>query len=217
MDLVIETEPVRILGMQLSTNMTVLPLRDGDLLLHSPVPLTDARRDRIEALGRVAHLYAPNTHHHLWIGDWAHVFPEARVHAPAALARKRPDLGIHRLHDEASEPAFAGLIDEVHLDGFRLEETVLVHRPTGTLVVADLVHNVGRPTHAWTKRYTRAMGFYDRVAMSRLIRWTAVSHRGAFLSSLARILDLPFDTIAVGHGEPIDEGPTALRRALAGL
>src|SRR5262245_22705758 len=98
--------------------MTVLRLGDGSLLLHSPIAMTPERRAAVEKLGPVAHLYAPNTYHHLRMGEWAAAFPSARLHAPAALARKRRDLRVHRAHDKAPEPALAGVIDELHIDGF---------------------------------------------------------------------------------------------------
>jgi hypothetical protein len=203
---------VSFLGLRLVSTMTVLRLGDGSLLLHAPVALTPARRAAVEALGPVAHLYAPNTYHHLRIGEWAAAFPSARLHAPARLAKKRPDLRIDRAHGTAAEPAFAGVINELHVDGFRLEESVLLHLPSRTLVVADLVHNVGRPTARWTVLYTRAMGFYDRVALSRVLRWTAFSDRGAARRSLDRVLALPCDRIVVGHGAPLVENA---REALA--
>ena len=139
------SDPVRIVGMPLTSTMTVLRLGAGELLLYSPVAMTAERRAAVEALGRVAHLYAPNLFHHRWIGDWAAAFPSARVHAPAGLAKKRRDLRIDRIHGDTPEPAFAGLVDELPIEGFRLGETALLYRPARTLVVADLVHNVGRP------------------------------------------------------------------------
>jgi hypothetical protein len=207
-----DTAPVRFLGLQLMSTMTVLRLSDGNLLLHSPLALTPARRAAIEACGPVAHLYAPNLFHHRWIGEWAAAFPSARVHAPAGLAKKRRDLRIDRVHGTVPEPAFDGIIDELRIDGFRLEESVLVYRPARTLVVADLVHHVGRPLHRWTKFYSRAMGFYDRVALSRMIRWTAFPNRAAARRSLDAVLALPFDRLIVGHGAPLSTGG---REALA--
>lgn len=44
-----------------------------------------------------------------------------------------------------------------------------------------IVHNVGRPRDPWTQLDTRMMGFHDRVALSRMIRWTAFSDRSAAL------------------------------------
>ena len=200
--------PVGFLGLRLTSTMTVLRLAGGDLLLYSPVALTPERRAAVEALGPVAHLYAPNLFHHLWIGEWAAAFPGARVHAPSGLARKRPGLRIDRSHGvgAAPEPAFAGSVEELPIAGFRMKETALLHRPSGTLVVADLVSNVGRPSHGWTATYARAMGFYDRIALSWIIRCTGFDDKKAARRSLQGILDRPFDRFTVGHGEPVRAG-----------
>jgi hypothetical protein len=208
----LDSAPVRILGMPLTATMAVLRLGDGSLLLYSPLAMTPERRVAVERLGRVAHLYAPNLFHHLWIGEWATAFPSARLHAPPRLARNRRDLRIDRAHGAAPEPAFAGIVDELRIDGFRLEESVLFYRAARTLVVADLVHNIGRPQHRWTKLYTRAMGFYDRVALSRMIRWASFSDRAAARRSLDETLALPFERLIVGHGAPLAAGG---REALA--
>jgi hypothetical protein len=208
----VSSELVRILGMRLTATMAVLRLGDNSLLLYSPVAMTPNRGAAVEALGYVAHLYAPNLYHHLWIGEWATTFPSARLHGPARLAKKRPDLRIDRVYGSAPEPAFAGVVDELRIDGFRLEESVLFYRPSKTLVVADLVHNVGRPQHHLTKFYTRMMGFYDRVALSRMIRWTPFSDQAAARRSLDELLALPFHGLIVGHGEPLT---TDAREALA--
>ncbi len=209
----VDTAPVRIVGTRLTATMTVLRLGDGSLLLHSPIPMTPERRAAVEALGRVAHLYSPNLFHHLSIGEWAAAFPSARVHAPQGLEKKRPDLRIDRTHGAAPEPGFAGVLEEVPIEGFRLAESVLLYRPARTLVVADLVHNVGRPEDAWTKMYTSMMGFYDHVALSRVIRWTGFSDRAAARRSVDAVLALPFDRLVVGHGAPLAEGA---REAIAG-
>lgn len=208
----LSTEPVSFLRLRLTATMAVVRLGGGELLIWSPVRLTPERRAAVEALGRVAHLYAPNVMHDLWLGEWASAFPSARVHAPGGLAKKRRDLRVERVQGEAPEPAFRDWVDEIPIDGC-LEETVLLHRPTGTLMVADLVHNVGRPEQAWTAFYCRMMGFFDRVALSRALRWTAFRDRRAARRSLDGLLARPFDRLVVGHGTPI---PAGGRAALAG-
>lgn len=199
----LDTAPVSILGMRLTSTMTVLRLDDDRLLVHSPIALTPARRDAIAALGEVAHLYAPNLYHHLALGEWIAAFPSACVHAPPGLAKKRPDLRIDRTLDRPHE--LARELDELRVDGFRLDEHVLFHRASRTLVVADLVHNIGRPPGAWTKIYAGMMGFYDRVAISRMIRWAAFHDRVAARRSVDAILALPFERVVVGHGAPLLE------------
>ncbi|MEZ4452307.1 MAG: hypothetical protein R3B09_22765 [Nannocystaceae bacterium] len=209
----VDHAPVSILGMPLTSTMTALRLADGGLVIHSPIVMSEARRAAIAALGPVRHLYAPNLYHHLRLGEWLAAFPGAKVHAPAGLRRKRPDLRIDRAHDgDDPEPDFAGVVDELHVDGFRLEETALYHRPSRTLVVADLIHNIGRPPHLWTRIYSGLMGFYGEVAISRMIRWAAFPDRGAARRSVDQALALPLDRIVVGHGAPVIDRP---REALA--
>ena len=50
------------------------------------------------------------------------------------------------------------------------------------------------------------MGFYDRVALSRMIRWSAFPDRAAARRSLETLLALPFDRLIVGHGTPLSTG-----------
>jgi hypothetical protein len=198
------SEPVRIVGMKLTSTMAVVQLPGSRVLLYSPVPMTKERRAVIETLGTVAHVYAPNTFHHMWASEWASAFPDACVHGPEALRTKRPDLRIDRLHDRDAIGELGATFDEVHIDGFRLEESVLVHRPSKSLLVADLVHNVGRPIGWWSVTYSKAMGFYDRVAISRMLRLAAFNDRAAAKQSLERVLSTSFDRLVVGHGTPLD-------------
>lgn len=202
----IDTGPIKIVGAHLSVNMTVLRLPGGGLLVCSPLRLTPERQAAVEALGLVEHLYAPNLFHHLHLGAWADAFPDARVHAPAGLAKKRPDLRIDRVHTDPAEPGFGSDVSEHVIAGCRLGETALVHRPSGTLVVTDLVANVGRPEGLWARTYTKLAGFYDEIALSRVLRWTAFSDRAAARASLDRLLAEPFERLVVGHGEPLPSG-----------
>jgi hypothetical protein len=110
------------------------------------------------------------------------------------------------------------VIDELRIDGFRLEETVLYYRPARALIVADLVHNIGAPTHAWTRLYSKLFGFYDRVALSRMIRWVGFSDPIATRRSVDSVLRCPFETLIPGHGAPLFSGAhEALAAAYAWL
>jgi hypothetical protein len=116
---------------------------------------------------------------------------------------------IDRMTNSTPDPSFAGVVEELGIEGFRLRESVLWYRPANTLVVADLIHNIGQPTHWWTRCYTQLMGFYGRVALSRMIRWVGFSDRHAARRSVESVLALPFDRVIVGHGLPITEGARA--------
>ena len=49
------------------TRMTVIRLAGGDLLIHSPTPLTSALSGHIAALGRPRWIVGPNRLHYWWI------------------------------------------------------------------------------------------------------------------------------------------------------
>jgi hypothetical protein len=185
--------------------------------VHSPLPLTAERRAEVSGLGQLAHLYALNTLHHQWLGAWADAFPMTRVHAPSELSVKRPDLRIDRFHDQATGSGFEG-VDEIPIRGFRLRETVLLHCASRTAIVTDLVHDIGRPDHVWTRVYSKTMGFYDRVAPSRVLRWTSFDNRGAARASVDAVLYHSFSSLIVGHGAPVaDHARDVLAAATAWL
>jgi hypothetical protein len=62
------------------------------------------------------------------------------------------------------------------------------------------------------------MGFYDCVALSRMLRWAAFSDRAAARRSIDELLMRSFDRLIVGHGEPLTAGGReALARAFTWL
>ena len=202
----IDTHPVRIVGMELSATMTVLRLPNGELVMHSPVALTAERQQAVDALGGVSHLIAPNLFHHQWLTDWAAAYAAAELHVPSGLPKKRPELPAERVRPLVPGAAFADTLEVLPIDGCRLGETVVYYRPARALLVADLVHNIGRPEATWARWYTKSMGFYDRVAQSRMLRWTAYSDTSAARQSVDRVLARDFTTLVVGHGTPLREG-----------
>ena len=134
--------------------------------------------------------------------------------AALATGTLGPRLILEKLDAEAAGTELSADIEQTRralltlllCDGRAREVRLGCRRQHATLLVADLVHNVGRPTHAWTKVYTKAMGFYDRIALSRAIRWTAFPDRAAARRSVDALLALPFERLVVGHGTPITTG-----------
>ena len=49
-----------MLGLRLGTRMTVVRLTNGGLLLHSPVLMSPALREELDAIGPVSHIVCPD-------------------------------------------------------------------------------------------------------------------------------------------------------------
>lgn len=191
-------------GAYLPTSATVLRLADRTLLVYSPVDFTDDQAAAIAAAGEVAHVVAPNLFHHVFLSRAKQRWPRATLHAPPGLAAKVPDLGAHRSLADAPDPAWADLELEVIAGAPKIDEAVLFHRPSGTLVCADLFFHVTQPRNLRTRMILGMMGTGGRrFAQSRL--WNRlIKDRPAAGRSAERILAWPVRHVTVAHGEPIE-------------
>lgn len=198
--------PVWFAGARLRARTTVVRLDDGSLLLHTPAPPTDALAAQLRALGPVRWLVVPNRWHHLGAPAAAAHFPEAKLVGPAsALERNRAlrlDLDIHEARFGERVPEFEAL----PLQGVPFwDETVLYHRPTQTLLAADIVCCADAKDH-WTWRFgARMTGCYERVRVPPDAR-KKISDRAAAARSLRAMLERPARRLIIGHGAVLEEG-----------
>jgi hypothetical protein len=209
--------PHAFLGIRFGTRMNVVRLPDGSLLLHSPIAIDDGLASEIESLGAVAHVVCPNSWHHVYAGPCLQRYPGALLHGPAGLAAKRPDLAIDRFLSDEPTPEWGGAIVPVTIPRTMLHETVLFHRPSGTLLTADLIENFQHADHWPTRAYLRLGGIYRRPGWHRLLRFFYRDRRKA-RAAVERVLKLPFERILIAHGEPIGGNPKpVVRQGLAWL
>ena len=194
--------PVWFSGVRLRARTTVIRLDDGSVLLHSPAPLTDALADELQALGPVRWLIVPNCFHHLGTPPAKLRFPEARVVGPASALPKNKALAI----DEDIRAAKLPELDALPLDGVPfLDETVLFHRPTKTLLGADIVLCAHAADH-WTWRWAaRVMGCYERLRVPPDVKKKIVD-KAAAARSLAAILAQPAERLVVAHADIVADG-----------
>lgn len=198
--------PVWFSGARLRARTTVVRLDDGSLLLHTPAPPTDALAERLRSLGPVRWLVVPNCWHHLGAPAAAARFPEAKLVGPAsALDRNKAlslDVNIHDGQFGEQVPEFEAL----PLQGVPFwDETVIYHRPTQTLLGADIVCSAGVNDH-WTWRCgARLTGCYGRVRVPPDARKKIVDKTAA-ARSLQSMLERPAQRLIIGHGDVIEAG-----------
>lgn len=188
----------RFLGLEVGTRMTVLDL-DGELLVHSPIA---AAPSVLEGLGRPRWVLAPNLMHHLHLGPWIAAGLEAWG-APG-LPDKRDDLSFEGVIEEGAHP-FGPDVQTHALRSFGLtNEVALLHRPSRTLIVSDLVFNIS-PTAPWlTRAAMRCLGGYPGCRVTALERLGM--RRGLAREDLATILGWDFDRVVMAHGDVIESG-----------
>lgn len=198
--------PVWFGGVRLRARTTVLRLDDGSLLLHSPAPPTDALAQQLRALGPVRWLVVPNCFHHLGTPAAAARFPEAQVVGPASALARNEAL---KVHVDIRAPRFGAQVPELEplplLGVPFLDETVLYHRPTQTLLGADIVLCAGAKDHWIWRCAARMTGCYERVRVPPDVR-KKIPDKAAAARSIQAMLQRPARRLIVGHADVIDEG-----------
>ncbi|MCC7537113.1 MAG: hypothetical protein IT379_12905 [Deltaproteobacteria bacterium] len=184
----------------ITSTATLVRTDGGDLLLVNPVALDGPTRDAIAALGPVRWIVTQGRAHSAHIDDARRAFPEATVlgtpghlrHPPAAHVELDDVLGTYR-----------GLPAELELlpiDGHVFREWLLVHRPTRTLIVQDLVGYglPGDPATCVGRLYAFAFGLVHRIGLMSysVAFWENLP---ALRDSLRRVRDTAFDQVVGAH------------------
>ena len=200
----------RFLGVEVGARMTVLEL-EGGLLIHSPVAMEPAS---VQHLGEPRWMLSPNLLHHLYAGPWIDAGLEAW--AAPGLPEKRSDLTFHGVIDSTDSP-FGDDVQVMPLACFPMaNEVVILHRPSRTLVVTDLVFNFSATAPWWTRVVMRALWGYPGCQTTLLERFNM--RRDLARRELSAILTWDFDRLIMAHGDIIETGgKDALRHAFRWL
>lgn len=202
------------------TRMAVVRLRDGGLWIWSPTALEDGLARAVDALGEVRHLVAPNKLHHLELGTWQAAYPGARLHAAPGLARKRSDLVFHDELGDRPDPAWARDIDQVVFRGsLFMDEVVFFHRPSRTVLIADLIqrfdpHTVG----GWRGLLMRLDGLVGPGGSTPREWRASFWNRRAARAARDKLVAWRPERLVIAHGSCVSEGASeAIRRGLRWL
>jgi hypothetical protein len=208
---------VPFLGVPYPTRMTVVRLSDGSLWVCSPIRLSETLKASIDEQGPVRHLVSPNKIHHLFMEEWARVWPEAKLYASPGLARRRRDLAFHSELGDQPDPAWADDIDQVIFHGsFAMEEVAFFHRASRTAILTDLVQKFDPTTlQGWRRAMMRLDGLVGPDGSTprewRLSFW----NRAAARKAKRKVLDWDPRRVIVAHGEWVrDDGRQVLERSL---
>jgi hypothetical protein len=205
--------------------MTVIRLPDGTLLLHSPTRMTEALRQALLRLGPVAHLVAPNIAHWTLLKPWQQAFPQAITWAaPGLRERRQVRRSLVRIDAELGSlpPAAWGEAIDLCLvpGGLGFHEVAMFHRPSGTLVLTDLVLNLEPPKVPPVARpLARLFGSLAPGGMPPpYLRMIIRMRRAAAVSAAERLLRFNPERVIFAHGRWFDsDASPQLRRSLRWL
>jgi hypothetical protein len=196
---------------------SLMRLRDDTLVLWSPVAMSDDDVNAVRAIGRVAHIVAPNALHHLFLNAAVAAFPDAKVWLAPALSRKLKDAPPHALLSELTSSPLPGLVVRAVDGAPRVDESVALHAASRTLVVCDLAFHITRRDHWPTRMFMALNGGMGTFKPSRIMK-LMVNDKRALRVTVDALCALDFERIVVSHGDVVEhDGPRVLRDAFAWL
>lgn len=195
----------------LERRMTIVRLKDGDLIIYSAIALDERQMQRIEAAGRPAWLVVPGDHHRTDAKIWKDRYPDIKVVAPAGARKAAEDA----VHVDMTEPDFQD--DEVSFVTVRglagHEAALIVRRKAGTtLIVNDIIGNMPRGSGF----VLRLMGFAgDEPHVPGPVKWGLKDKAGLRQQLLSWASQPALRRIIMSHGEPVVVAPGDALRKLA--
>ena len=209
--------PASKAGFEFGARMTVVRLPDGGLWIHSPIELAPLQSE-IDALGKVRFIVSPFRFHYEHLAQWAAAFPEARVWSAPGLNSETAKTRIHDFLEDAPPEQWSSVLDQAIFGGNKLvNEVDFFHKPSRTLLLADLCFNIPRSRPFLTRIIARFLGVMNKVAPSRTFR-AAIADKEECRASVRRILEWDFDRIVLSHGDMVERGGKArFRQAFAWL
>ncbi len=205
-------------GFPYPTRMAVALLANGSSWVWSPTELTPEIERAVEELGPVRNIVSPNKIHHLFLKEWAERWPEARLHAPPGLARRKPDLRFPTELGDTPDPSWSGEIDQTIFRGsFAMEEVAFFHRPSSTAIFGDLVQRHDPARLRGIKGLAMRLDGLVGESGSTPREWRAsFVRRRVARAARERVLAWKPQRLLIAHGACAQEDATAiLTRALA--
>jgi hypothetical protein len=199
---VAEGPTVSFYGFPYPTRMAVVRLTDGSTWVWSPVALTEELVHEVEAVGPVRHIVSPNKIHHLFLGQWAERWPDARLYAPPGLAERKPEIHFDAELTDRPEPAWAEEIDQVIFHGsVAMEEVVFFHRPSSTALVCDLIqrHDENK-MKGWKGKLMKLDGLVGEEGSTPREWRASFLRKGPARAARNTVLDWRPERLLIAHG-----------------
>lgn len=209
---------VSFVGFPYPTRMALARLTDGSLWVWSPIALTPELERAVDSLGPVRQIVSPNKIHHLFLGEWAERWPDARLHAPPGLAERKPRLRFDAALADEPDPAWASDIDQAIFRGsFAMEEVAFFHRPSRTAIFGDLVQRHDPTQMKGAKGLLMRLDGLVGERGSTPREWRAsFLRRGPARAARTRVLAWEPERLVIAHGSCAQQDATQiLTRALA--
>lgn len=203
------------LGMRMPGRATIMRVgTSGALAIYSPLPIDDDMGKKIDALGDVRYLIAPNMVHWMYLGAAKKRYPKAKAFGPAGLEKKLkgsvelevlpPSGHIKEVGEELRLALVAG--------SPKMNEHLILHQPSSSLVVGDLLFNIHACDSFGMRLFLKFLSrAWKKPAQTTFWKFLTKDH-GATARSIQHVLTWDFERVVVAHGLVIEDDAREVSR-----
>ncbi len=205
--------PIRYAGIDLFGRMTIIKLDGGELFIHNPCKISDLVKHEIDTIGEVKYIVAPGSYHHLFVTDFQQKYSNAETFLCPGLERKRPDIKFDWILGNTPDLRWCKILDQVVVQGTKyIWEVAFFHRPSKTLILVDLLENIGddfkHPTSLLLRFWWKVvfkMWNNPKAAPEYQMGW---GRKDIVKIGLIKILSWDAERVILAHGELIESNVT---------
>ncbi|KAK5171964.1 uncharacterized protein LTR77_003601 [Saxophila tyrrhenica] len=214
---------------------TIVKLKDDSLAVFSPTALTSSVKQQMQEQlqsTNVKYITALDGEHHIFLESWHKQYPNAVVIGPETLPAYRDKQGYFKIPQDKwrlfkkgdaeswkIDPTFDAEFDREYNDAHANKELVFNHKPSRTLIEADLMFNLPAteqfsktglsPTSGFLSRlFTGLNNTQGEATWQKRLIWYGISSgdRKGYNESVSRVAKWDFDRIIPCHGDVIESG-----------
>ncbi|MEM7556358.1 MAG: DUF4336 domain-containing protein [Cyanobacteria bacterium P01_A01_bin.84] len=205
-------QPLKFFGLEVGARMTLIRLRNDEIVVISPINLDDITINQINNIGNVTNIIAPNLFHYTFINNCKNLYPHAKLWAVPGLKAKQPEI----LVDETINIEENNLFNEIEyilIDGFQVflgteislvNECVFFHPDSKSLILTDTAFNFDDSFPLITQFTARIIGSYNQLRPSYLEK-LATKDKQLVQKSVTKILNWDFHRVIVAHGTIVEK------------
>lgn len=223
-DIWVAEQPMRYFGLSVGARMTAIRLQNREIVVISPIQMTEALIAQLDDIGTVAYIIAPNLYHYFFAADFKARYSTATFWAAPGLKEKRPELPIDYVIEpitvDASGSELWNCLDFSLFEGFRtlgatgidrLNECVFFHRDSRTLIITDTAFHFDDSFPLLTRLATKMGGGYKTLSPSVLEK-IATRDKAKIKQSVNKVLEWDFERVIMAHGSIIETNGRELFR-----
>lgn len=202
-NLLLQRHPLKMAGCNMGRVVTVIRLESGKTVIHSTANFLPEHVAEIREIGDPGWLVEATKFHDTCANGGRLAFSEIPYLVPPGFGGAS-QLDATPLSQAPSE--WEDELEVIEIGGMpKIREHAFFHRPSKTLILADLCFNLPPEAGRWTHGFLRVTsGIREYPGMSGLFRFY-IKDRAAFLGSMSKIAALNIERIVVAHGEPLVE------------